>query len=60
MPEDKAAILELPLEQRDDIIVCEGVHKWFGDFCAVRDVSMRVKRGEVVVIFGPSGSGKST
>ncbi len=60
MPEDNAAILELPLEQRDDIIVCEGVHKWFGDFCAVRDVSMRVKRGEVVVIFGPSGSGKST
>ena len=60
MPEDNAAILELPLEQRDDIIVCESVHKWFGDFCAVRDVSMRVKRGEVVVIFGPSGSGKST
>ena len=60
MPADNAAILELPLEQRDDIIVCENVHKWFGDFCAVRDVSMRVKRGEVLVIFGPSGSGKST
>ena len=46
MPEDKEGILALPLEQRDDIIVCENVHKWFGEFCAVRDVSMTVKRGE--------------
>ena len=60
IPADKAEILARPLEERDDIVVCENVHKWFGDFCAVRDVSMRVKRGEVVVIFGPSGSGKST
>ena len=59
-PNSKEAMLALPLDQRDDIIVCENVFKWFGNFCAVRDVSMRVKRGEVVVIFGPSGSGKST
>ena len=53
-------IRNVPLEERDDIIVCEKVFKWFGEFCAVNDVSMSVKRGEVVVIFGPSGSGKST
>ncbi|HWM80656.1 MAG TPA: amino acid ABC transporter ATP-binding protein [Pseudolabrys sp.] len=37
-----------------------GVHKWFGQFHVLRDINLRVMRGERFVICGPSGSGKST
>jgi general L-amino acid transport system ATP-binding protein len=37
-----------------------GVHKWYGDFHVLRDIHLRVPRGERIVICGPSGSGKST
>jgi general L-amino acid transport system ATP-binding protein len=47
-------------EKRDTIIVARDVHKWYGQFHALRGVNMEVKKGEVIVIFGPSGSGKST
>ncbi len=45
---------------QDPIILCQDVHKWFGDFHALRGINMEVYPGEVIVIFGPSGSGKST
>jgi general L-amino acid transport system ATP-binding protein len=44
----------------EPIIVCKDVHKWFGNFHALKGVDMEVRKGEVIVIFGPSGSGKST
>jgi general L-amino acid transport system ATP-binding protein len=44
----------------DDIIVCKNVSKWYGEFQALKNVSLSVKKQEVVVIIGPSGSGKST
>ena len=44
----------------DPIITCIDVHKWFGDFQALKGIDLEVNKGEVIVIFGPSGSGKST
>src|SRR3712207_2575501 len=44
----------------EEIIVCERVDKFFGDFQALRDINLRVGKKEVVVVIGPSGSGKST
>ena len=42
------------------IIQTKDVKKWFGDFQALKGISMDVAEGEVLVICGPSGSGKST
>ena len=44
----------------DRIIHVEKISKSFGDFQALKDVSLDVSAGERVVICGPSGSGKST
>src|SRR5262249_15689043 len=38
----------------------DDVNKWYGDFHVLRDINLRVRGGERIVICGPSGSGKST
>ena len=42
------------------MIKIEGVDKYFGDNHVLKNVNIRVKEGEKLVILGPSGSGKST
>lgn len=42
------------------IIELRHVDKHYGDLHVLKDISLEVNRGEVVVVIGPSGSGKST
>jgi polar amino acid transport system ATP-binding protein len=42
------------------MIEFQDIHKWYGTFHALRGITEKVEKGEVLVICGPSGSGKST
>ncbi len=42
------------------IIEMDQVDKYFGDFHVLKKISLKVHKGEKIVICGPSGSGKST
>ena len=43
-----------------DIIHIDNLNKWYGEFHVLKDISLKVRAGEKIVICGPSGSGKST
>ncbi len=36
------------------------VEKWYGNYHALKNINLNVRKGEIFVICGPSGSGKST
>jgi ABC-2 type transport system ATP-binding protein len=42
------------------IVETDHLSRRFGDLVAVRDVSLRVRRGEIYGVLGPNGAGKST
>ncbi|WP_207024906.1 amino acid ABC transporter ATP-binding protein [Phycicoccus jejuensis] len=42
------------------MVVLKDVNKHFGDLHVLKDITLEVGRGEVVILIGPSGSGKST
>jgi|SRR5690554_889136 len=38
----------------------QGVNKFFGEFCALKDINLTIEPGELVCFLGPSGCGKTT
>lgn len=48
------------MTQNTPMIRMSGVNKYFDDYHALRDITLEIPRGQVVVVLGPSGSGKST
>src|SRR6186713_1579436 len=42
------------------MIEMDNVSKWYGPVQVLKDCTLKVAKGEVVVVCGPSGSGKST
>ncbi|MGB6117053.1 MAG: ATP-binding cassette domain-containing protein, partial [Mesorhizobium sp.] len=51
---------KMTISDTDVAVEILGMHKWYGDFHVLKDINLKVMRGERIVICGPSGSGKST
>lgn len=56
----RVAIKRVASTGRDIVISTRGLERRFGDFYAVRDLSLEVRRGEVFGLLGANGAGKST
>ncbi len=55
-----ADMSRVEVSKTDTAVEIIGMHKWYGAFHVLRDINLKVMRGERIVIAGPSGSGKST
>jgi len=42
------------------IVEIKNLKKYFGNFCAVDDININIKKGEIFGILGPNGAGKTT
>ncbi|MGC8730413.1 MAG: ATP-binding cassette domain-containing protein, partial [Candidatus Micrarchaeia archaeon] len=47
-------------EEADEVVKIDHVVKRFGNFTAVNDISLSIKKGELFGILGPNGAGKTT
>src|SRR5262245_66317618 len=56
----RSAVLDMRTTKNEVAIEIIDLNKWFGSFHVLRDIDLKVMRGERIVVCGPSGSGKST
>src|SRR5690625_3457966 len=59
-PASSSASTTTPKTIGEPLITVRGVNKFFGDFQALKDIDLDIRRREVVALIGASGSGKST
>ncbi len=55
-----AAAAPPPLTDESDLIVASGLTKRYGDFTAVDNLHLTIRRGEIFGLLGPNGAGKTT
>src|SRR5471030_2888517 len=53
-------VIVAPAPAADDVLRVEHITKSFGPVSALRDVSLHLKKGEVLGLLGDNGAGKST
>jgi general L-amino acid transport system ATP-binding protein len=58
--EHSGSLLKPGRLRTDTAVHLVDLNKWYGDFHVLRDINLKVRGGERIVICGPSGSGKST
>lgn len=47
---------QITMTPADAMITLENVNKWYGQFHVLKDINLKVKQGERIVLCGPSGS----
>src|SRR6202034_2905866 len=59
-PTFQGEVVVAPVSAPDDVLRVEHIAKSFGPVTALRDVSLHLKKGEVLGLLGDNGAGKST
>ncbi|MBH1963090.1 MAG: ABC transporter ATP-binding protein [Comamonadaceae bacterium] len=50
----------LPTKSDEIVLKTVGLTKEFGTFCAVKDVNLQIRKGDIHALIGPNGAGKTT